>query len=133
MDELLCGKTCSDGKYDSDCSSSQSHDEEGETSGGIVPDGQVLGSDEGKAFEHLIQNDSDSVVEQSFSEYVDEEKLVDVDLFKDGDDGHWINGRDKGRKDEDLEGRELHGEEVVLRHEKKGSSDGEGVPESSDN
>jgi len=41
---------------------------------------------------------SDGIVKKGLPKYDNVEHFVDVDFFKDSEYGHWIYGRDKGRK-----------------------------------
>lgn len=75
---------------------------------------------------------ADTIVEQCLAENVDEEELVDMDLFKNGNHRNRIDGTYQGGEEEDFKCRELHGKELKLANEVEGEADGQCVPDGAD-
>lgn len=56
----------------------------------------------GKSAESHTYN-SNGIVKQRLSEYDDVENFIDMDLFKDGQDGHRVDGWDESREKERIQ------------------------------
>ena len=97
----------------------------------LVPD--ILWTQLHVSIEHIVQHDSNGVIEKRFAEHDDVEYLVDVNLLENCENGDGIHGRDERREQERVQNWHLHTVRPCQSNTPQRQSNGDGVPDRAQN